>query len=142
MAGNLFDNAAFRDGIHIAMKLGQSNVAPQVFHMPLVKDADGNTDGGGSPFDPDADVTTATPVTKTVLCAVEYQNADGTWTNINYDVAAQCRITFLYAEYLLIQGFEKVVMGASEYFYDHEAAPFALDATDVRIVYCKAKDTP
>lgn len=144
MAGQVpgFNPEEVRAGLRFAMTVGLPTVLEEqpTFFFPRTATAGSSADEDGIPFNPASTRVLGPPRSVRVPCAIEYFDNQGKIENFGVIVPSKVELTILDTEYVLVKGFEYVVIGGSRYWYSRTAPPLGLVSVGVYIVYCTAED--
>lgn len=131
MAGTLpgFNADEVRAGLHLAMEVGlPPNPADQpLFHFPATSTADADSDGQGTPLDWAGSRAGTAPTTPAAVpCAIEAIDDQGNITAFGTVSSNRLVLTFLDVDYEKIEGFDFVLIGGNQYFYQRTLTPMGL----------------
>ncbi len=138
-----FNQAAFEDGIRLAMAVGLPPIEAErpvfVFTNSTVNTAP--ADAEHVPFDPAA-TPAVTPGRRVagIYCAIEYQDAAGQLVNLGVITPSQIVVTLLDDEYRQVEGFDYVEIAGDRYFYRRTEPTIGLADSQIWRIHCRAED--
>lgn len=141
-----FNAKVFRDNIHFVMEMGAptQDGAQATFYFPtqLVyrTGEQADVDAEGVPFDPTIPVTRRVLPGVKVLCAVEYQDANGVATDFGIITPSRAVITLLDQDYVKIEGCAYVMLNGERFTYRHTEFPAGLFDVGVFTLHFAAED--
>ena len=137
-----------RDGLRLPMRMGlpADEAKWPTFVTPATPAAPaGGMDADGVPWSPDDVAVAPEPAEVSVVCALQWEVDGQVVENFGARQPSTVLITLLDEEYAQIEGFEYVLIYASNvtptrFFYRKVRARFALDAVEVFQIECSTED--
>lgn len=137
-----FDATAFRAGIKFAQQMGATPVADDqvTFYFEPQLVYTGNVDAEGVPFDPATTVQRVDPPAVKATCAVEYDDAQTTPTNVGFITASRVRTILLDDEYQKVKGAIYITIGGDRYDYRRTEPPTGLFDVGIYVMHWVAEN--
>lgn len=139
-----FDEDAVLAGLYKAMGFGEPTVASGAeatfYFRTLRQEGLDEVDSDGVPYDPDERrINIASPKTRTIPCAVEYFDRQGSVESFGLVSPTRIKITILQPEWTLVKDFIFVVANGDKYVRDRIEPVVALGSINVYTAWCVAE---